>query len=172
MPRRWVINASPIIVLSRIGHESLLFRLASEIVIPQGVADEILAGPRDDRAYQLVSVGRFTIVQPPEILRALSAWDLGAGETEVLAAALARPGWSAVIDDRAARKCAVSFGIPSLGTLGIVILAKQHQLIPSASDVLRELLVNGFRLNESLISDAIRRTVGEEWRSNEEGEER
>lgn len=172
MPRRWVVNASPIIVLARLGHEDFLFQLASEVAIPQGVADEILAGPRDDRAYQLVRAGRFTVIQSPTIQPVLSAWDLGAGETEVLAAALARPGWSAVIDDRAARKCAVSFGIPSLGTLGIVILAKQHQLIPSASDVLRELLVNGFRLNESLISDALRRTVGEEWRSNEEGEER
>lgn len=164
MPRRWVVNASPIIVLSRIGHESLLFRLATEVVIPQAVADEILSGPAADHAYQLVSAGRFTIIQPPGILPALSAWDLGAGETEVIATALARPGWSAVIDDRSARKCAVSFGVASLGTLAIIILAKQNNLIPTASDPLRELLAGGFRLDERLIADALRRTVGEEWR--------
>lgn len=95
----------------------------------------------------------------------LSAWDLGAGETAVLAQALARPGWSAVIDDKAARKCAISFGIPTLGTLAVVLLAKQHRLIPSASQVLRALVADGFRINERLITDALQRTVSEEWKS-------
>ena len=69
----------------------------------------------------------------PEIL----AWDLGKGETAVLSYALTNPGWTAIIDDRAARKCAMSFSIPIKGTLAVVILAKKHGLVDSAADVLR-----------------------------------
>jgi predicted nucleic acid-binding protein len=48
------------------------------------------------------------------------AWDLGAGETAVLSYALANSGWTAVVDDNAARKCARSFAISAKGTLAVV----------------------------------------------------
>jgi predicted nucleic acid-binding protein len=44
----WVLNASPLIVLARIGRENLLPALADQIVIPQAVAAEIQAGPVQD----------------------------------------------------------------------------------------------------------------------------
>jgi predicted nucleic acid-binding protein len=37
MAERWVLNASPLIVLSKINHHHLLFQLADEIVIPAAV---------------------------------------------------------------------------------------------------------------------------------------
>lgn len=36
------------------------------------------------------------------------------------------------LDDRAARKCAVVEGIPTRGTLGVLLAAKVRGLIPSA----------------------------------------
>jgi len=48
MPRKWVVNASPLIVLSKINHLFLLQHLAGEIVVPAGVAKEIAQGPVDD----------------------------------------------------------------------------------------------------------------------------
>lgn len=66
----------------------------------------------------------------------LAAWDLGAGETAVLSYALANPGWVAILDDGAARKCAVTFGIAVRGSLAVVILAKKRGLIPQAKQVL------------------------------------
>jgi predicted nucleic acid-binding protein len=38
---RWVINASPLICLGKIDHLDWLHELATEIVIPRGVAAEI-----------------------------------------------------------------------------------------------------------------------------------
>jgi predicted nucleic acid-binding protein len=67
------------------------------------------------------------------------------------------------IDDKAARKCARSFSIRVKGTLGVIILARQRGLIPSAADLLRELRRNGFRLDDRLIRETLRRTVGEAW---------
>jgi len=45
MPKKWVVNASPLIVLARINHLLLLQHLAEEIVVPAGVAKEIARGP-------------------------------------------------------------------------------------------------------------------------------
>lgn len=41
MVERWVINASPLIVLARIGQEQLFFGLATELAVPRAVAEEI-----------------------------------------------------------------------------------------------------------------------------------
>ena len=48
MSNRWIANASPIIVLARLGEADLLLRLPSELVIPAAVAAEVTAGPADD----------------------------------------------------------------------------------------------------------------------------
>jgi predicted nucleic acid-binding protein len=162
--KRWVINASPLIVLCSIQYEHLLFRLADEIVVPRAVANEIAQGPSEDKARQLLSASHFQVVNTPTAPVELLTWDLGAGETAVLAHAIANPEWTAILDDGAARRCAKSFSVPVKGTLGIVILARQRGLISSASSVLRQLLNIGFRLDDRVISEALQRTVGEEWR--------
>jgi predicted nucleic acid-binding protein len=160
---QWIINASPLIVLSRIGQEELFFQLADTIGVPQAVAAEIAAGPAGDRARYLLESGRFPVIATPIPPTELIAWDLGAGETAVMAFALANPGWTAVLDDGLARKCARSFSIPLKGTLGVVLLAKQRGLIPSAAEVLRELQAGGFRLDNRLVREALQHTVGETW---------
>jgi predicted nucleic acid-binding protein len=37
---RWVLNASPLIVLARIGQEDLLLKLSDETVVPDPVVKE------------------------------------------------------------------------------------------------------------------------------------
>jgi predicted nucleic acid-binding protein len=41
---RWVVNASPIILLAKAGQISLLLQLAGEVVVPASVARKIQAG--------------------------------------------------------------------------------------------------------------------------------
>ena len=50
MPKRWVINASPIISLCSINKASFLIELCDELLIPRGVAEEIGRGTKDDPA--------------------------------------------------------------------------------------------------------------------------
>jgi len=47
---RWVVNASPLIALSKINHQHLLLKLADEIAVPEAVLAEVNAGPADDPA--------------------------------------------------------------------------------------------------------------------------
>ncbi|MBI5303454.1 MAG: DUF3368 domain-containing protein [Chloroflexi bacterium] len=162
MAERWVINASPLIVLARIGRDDLLFALADHVAVPRVVAQEIQAGPKD-AAQQALTGGRFVIVDTPPPSTEILAWDLGAGETAVLAFASAEPGWTAILDDEAARKCARSLSLNVKGTLGIILLAKQKGLIASAAHELRALQAIGFRIDDQTARDALQRAVGETW---------
>ena len=162
LAEKWVINASPVIALSRVGQVELLGRLPERVVIPQAVARELRNAPEDDPARRMVESDQFKIVRaspPPEIL----AWDLGNGETGVLSYALAHPGWVAILDDGAARRCARSLSLAYMGTLSVVILARQQGLIESAAKVLHDLRANGFHLDDAIIREALRRTVKETW---------
>ena len=46
----WVVNASPLISLAKIGRLDLLSAAEREVLIPAAVAKEILAGPAGDPA--------------------------------------------------------------------------------------------------------------------------
>jgi len=48
VPERWVLNASPLIVLAHVGREDLFLALAEQVAVPRAVASEIVAGPNDD----------------------------------------------------------------------------------------------------------------------------
>jgi predicted nucleic acid-binding protein len=163
MTERWILNASPLIALAAVGQGALFSALASTVVVPHAVAEEVLAGPVEDRARQDLEAGRFTVITTPAPPAELLAWDLGAGETAVLSLAMAEPDSTAVLDDAAARRCARSFGIRLRGTLGVVILARQREVIPSAATVLHALRANGFRLDDRTAREALARTTGEAW---------
>jgi len=84
MPKKWVVNASPLIVLGRINHLFLLQHLAEEIVVPVGVAKEIARGPEDDPARQwLQAQGRELVREVQVVPPVIIAWNLGLGESEV-----------------------------------------------------------------------------------------
>jgi predicted nucleic acid-binding protein len=159
---RWVINASPLICLAKAGNSDLLLKLPDEIIIPHAVVEEIRAGQMGDPAQLVLATGKFPVVDIPALPEIL-AWDLGKGETEVLSFALTNPGWTAIVDDLAARKCARTFSLTFKGTLAVVILAKKRRLVSSAVDVMRSLQSAGLRLDDEVIRAALQQTVGEDW---------
>ncbi|WP_200239635.1 hypothetical protein [Lamprobacter modestohalophilus] len=55
MPKRVVVNASPMIALLGIGQEQLLCGLFDRVLLPQAVRDEIEAGQaKDDNVARLI----------------------------------------------------------------------------------------------------------------------
>lgn len=135
MSERWVVDASPLIVLGTIGRLDLLAALAEDVVVPEIVVQEVLRV--EDEASRALAEGslRTEGVEPDDLVM---RWGLGAGETAVLSFAK-RHGYVALIDDLAARRCASVVGIPARGTLGVVLLAKQRGIIPSAARLLVQL---------------------------------
>ena len=83
----------------------------------------------------------------PEVV----AWNLGAGETAVLSFAQHNRDYTALLDDRTARRCAEVLGIPLLGTAGVVVLAKRRGLIVSVESDLCRLRVAGLWLSDQLL---------------------
>jgi predicted nucleic acid-binding protein len=156
-----VVNASPLIFLSRAGLLDLLQLISSEIVVPEIVATEIeIRGKSDPTAQGIANTPWLVVTQTPPVPTQIQSWGLGPGESSVLAWAHAHPGSEAIIDDLAARRCAAAFNIPVRGTLGLVLIAKQRGRIPSARRVLEQLRQGGMYLSDHVMDEALAR-VGE-----------
>jgi predicted nucleic acid-binding protein len=93
------------------------------------------------------------IIIPPSV----TSWDLGEGESSVLAFALKSPDYWAVIDDREARRCATSLGCHHTGTVGVIVLAKKRGNITSVRDSLMKLQNASLWLSETFIAEVCRR---------------
>jgi predicted nucleic acid-binding protein len=149
---RWVVNASPLISLGRIGRLDLLSALAVEIVVPDAVAAEVRRV--DDTASATLNTPAFGI-EKVDLHPLVGPWGLGAGEAAVLSFAKDSGSHVAVLDDLVARRCASALRIPSRGTLGIVLLAKSRGIISSAAAVLTDLQVAGLYVSPSLVAHAL-----------------
>ena len=156
MPEPPVINASPIIHLSRAGHVELLNQLWSRIIVPSTVADEVRAKSRDDVAAQALDhLSCFEIGPAVPIPPLIASWDLGRGESAVLAWAVSHAGSLAIIDDRQGRRCALSLGLPLIGTLAVVLIAKGKGLVPAARPVVEELIAHGMYLSTQVVQEVL-----------------
>lgn len=159
----FIVNASPLICWVKAGYLHLLEDLGGTLLIPAAVADEIRAGPPDDPARKARGEG-FGHVEPETVASTeLTEWGLGASETAVIALALSRPGATAILDDAAARTCARAHDVPLMGTLAVVLRARQGEVIPSAATVLHALRAAGLHLDDAVIAAALEESVGEDW---------
>lgn len=156
-----MVNASPLIFLTRGGHLDLLHCFSARVVVPQPVAEEVRAkGPEDPTARLLDSTPWLTVAPAPAVPDLILQWGLGPGESSVLALAFSLPGHEAIIDDLAARRCAALLGVPVRGTLGIVLAAKRRGLLAEARPVMEDLIRGGMYLSRRVLERALRR-VGE-----------
>lgn len=120
-----VIDASPLIHLSRARQLDLLKTLGPAVAIPATVLAEIRAKESDETAQAVEHHAWLTPVPDPQIPPQITSLELGAGESAVLAWALSHPGSMAILDDFEGRRCAQALQIPVIGTLGIVLSAKR-----------------------------------------------
>ncbi|MBD0386323.1 MAG: DUF3368 domain-containing protein [Nostoc sp. C3-bin3] len=151
-----VINASPLIFLSRGGLVDLLQLLGEQILVPSAVALEIQQrGAEDPTVVILTQTNWLIVVETQPIPEIIQSWDLGKGESSVLTWAYTHPGTEAIVDDLAARRCAAVLGIPVRGTLGLVLTAKQRGKIPAARPILENLRYLGMYLSDRVINQAL-----------------
>jgi len=153
-----IVNASPLIFLGNAGRLDLLLAAgASQIIVPQAVFDEVTAAQRDDRAARTIKEAQWIeraapIDPPPSILE----WDLGPGESSVIATALATPQARPVLDDLLARRCALALGLNVIGTLGLAVAAFRRGEVDDLRQLITELRAAGMWLSEEVINRALR----------------
>lgn len=155
MTLRWVVNASPVIILARIGRAQLLESLPATLVIPDRVAAEIERGPEASLSRLWLSRRPQLILDSgesdPEVLRD----ELGPGESAVLTWARRNAEFEALLDDAAARRTATRLGLRVRGTLGVLVLAKRAGLIDSVRAALDQSVQVGLRTHPNLYRAAL-----------------
>jgi uncharacterized protein len=145
----YVANSSPFIVFERVGKSSLLRDLLHQVFIPSAVRREVFGN--DPLPTWILEQA---LEQPlaSEILRA----HLGSGEREAIALALEKPGAWLVVDDLAARRLAQSLGIPLIGSLGIILRAKELGKISAVKPILVAMQSDDFRIADQLYADLLK----------------
>jgi predicted nucleic acid-binding protein len=153
----WIFNASPLILLGKIEQLHLIEVLSPNFRIPKPVVAEIGAGPPNDRTITWLTQPSIAghIVEAPPTPPFLAQWDLGAGETAVLSLALTDNESAVVLDDLAARKFAQTFDLPLLGTLGLLIRAKNVGLVGRIAPHIQSLEAAGANLSIAVIKRAL-----------------
>ena len=154
-----VSDTSALINLCRVSAEGLLLELFREVWIPPRVADEFthLAATRP----------RFQGLTIPDWVRHSAAIqisaevqacpDLNSGEAEALSLALAMEADSVLIDEAAGRLAALRLGIPFIGIAGILLRAKDHDLIAAVQPWLGRLRIEaGFFLKPQFEAEVLR----------------
>jgi len=157
MSRHWVVDASPIILLAKPGHLDLLPASADELLIPEAVAEEIRQGPSDDPARAWLDAEGEQFVEPTgPVQETVAAWDLGQGESRVLSLGVRRDGWTAVVDDGAARRCGKGLDVPTLGTLGVLVVAKREGVLEAVRPATRTLRQAGLHVSDAVVEQVLR----------------
>ena len=142
-----ICDTSPLQYLHQIKHLDVLPSLATRVLVPPAVVDELQEGMR--LGLDLPDVNTLDWV---EVLRPAGAsalplvTDLGPGESEALALALEYREAVIVLDDRVARNVARTLGLKMTGTLGLLLDAKRARRIERVTPLLNELESLGFRL--------------------------
>jgi predicted nucleic acid-binding protein len=147
-----ICDASPLIVLAKADLLELLPNQFSEIVVPQAVVEEILAGPFDDPMRRLISKIEWlkhVRIDPP--LSPIGSWQLGRGESEVIEYARLQRHCAVLMDDRAARRAAFAIGIKAYGTLSIIAKAAKQGNVESFHKSVEALKAAGLYLKGNVI---------------------
>lgn len=158
----WVVNTSPLIFLGHLGRLGLLQYAGRNIYIPLAVAEEVAEKP--DAAALAVQIACGTWIQVRDVSDQtavnLVRSALHKGEAEAIVLATELQAERLVMDDHDARRFADRCGLNTVGTLGILLAAKQRGDIVSLRSEIDRLLAMGFRVNPQLVT-AVLQQAGE-----------
>ena len=149
-----VVDASPVIGLSKIGRFSLLQQVFGKIAVTREVRDELLRGEGRPGGVELTTAIEDGWVEVVDADANPDFSKLGAGEATTLAYAN-RVGALAVLDDDAGRMHAQAHGLRVLGTVGVLILAKRKGIVEAIGPLLDELRKHKFYLSKPVIDIAL-----------------
>ena len=146
-----VSNSSPLIALAKIG----ILDVLSGVVIPKAVFDEIT---KTEKEYvkELYEWGKNNIIEVKS-RKAVEYLELiidgGEAETIVLAEELNVD--AVLIDDLKARKIAKFRGLNVIGTIGVLLNAKDKGIIREIKPLLEELMKKKIRISKELYDHAL-----------------
>jgi predicted nucleic acid-binding protein len=153
-----VCDTTVLLYLGRINHTPLLPELFKSVFVPQTVMLELDAGRLlrpdtiDPRNLDWITLVEVTSSE----INALPPNHLGRGERAVIAYAHTHIGCIAGLDDLQARIFAEELGLTVIGIIGVLVKAKQAQVIHSIRELLQNLQQQGFHLSSEVCQEALR----------------
>ncbi len=159
----FVFNASPLIVLAKAGLLERVLELPQCVLIPHSVALEVsnCRDPHDPARLWLQRAETAAYLHDsPQVSDFVSAWGLGKGESSVISLAETLPIATPVLDDLAARRCAMALRLPVTGTLGLLLMAKKAGCLEKVAPALDAVVDAGLFISDRHIQ-AIRDKAGE-----------
>lgn len=147
-----VSHTSPIISLAAGDLLHLLERLYGEVLVPVAVSEEYEAGRRGEEAplEDLSWIIVVSIDPDPVLPKALDP-----GEPTAIALALRTDARALLLDERIGRRAAAQLGLPIVGTVGVLLRAKQVGAIATIRPALDDMISKGVRISPSLRSTAL-----------------
>jgi predicted nucleic acid-binding protein len=154
-----ISNASPIINLAIIGRLGLLKKFWGRIFIPEAVWKEVVIDGEDKDEVVEIKKADWIVVEKvkDQNLTLLLMQNLDKGESETIALAIEKNADIILLDETDAREAADIYKIEKTGVLGILLLAKLKNEIPSLKQEIEKLKIKAnFRLKDSLIQSVLK----------------
>lgn len=147
-----VSNSTPLILLDKINHLYLLKELYQKIYVPQAVFNEVSNVKYTNNIFKDNDFIEVKSIQTKPLLYPTA---LHSGEIEVFTLAKEINASLCILDDLLARNYAVHLGLKVTGSIGILLLAKDLQLIPNVKPLIERLIDHGFRIGQNLYKDIL-----------------
>lgn len=151
-----VADTTPLIVLGNSGYLFLLKALFERIYIPKAVFNEVVV-KMDKAAKEIINSEDWVSVCKlnNEISNYKFNVTLDSGEKEAIALALDLKADLILLDETKARKEAKYQNLTAIGTLGIIVLAKNRGIIKEVKPILDILKENGMFLSNEIIEKVL-----------------
>jgi predicted nucleic acid-binding protein len=133
-----VSDSSVIIHLSGIAQFHLLRQLYGSLLVPPAVWEEVVVQgqgrPGEQELTHAVADGWVTVAKPlAKVPLPAGGATLHPGETEAILLSASHSGSLLLMDEAAGRAIASSLGIPVMGIVGVLVVAKRQDTYPCSS---------------------------------------
>ena len=151
-----IADAGPLIAFARLGQLALLAQVFEQVWVTEEVLTECTCRSDYAEAKPILEAAQNQVIHrctapPSHFELALHVDD---GEASAIAAA-AEWGFGVLMDDKAGRRMAKNFCVPCIGTVGVLVLAKQKHLLPSVKPLLDQLTPSAYFLGDHLMASAL-----------------
>ena len=152
-----VVNSTPLISLSIINQLDLLRLIFDYVYIPVAVHNEvIIKGEGKNGHTELLSADWIQVIniKNTSMKQAMLA-RLDEGEAEVIALANELKIERVCIDEIAGRRYACFMGLDTIGTLGILLIAKKRGFVDEVKPLMDKLIDNHIYIDKRLYQDIL-----------------
>jgi predicted nucleic acid-binding protein len=150
-----ISKSTPLIAFAQIGKLKLLEGIVGRVLVPEAVWEEVTGsseriGAEPIRDASWVEMRAVAMVASDLLLL------LDRGEAEVIALAEQLGAEEVLLDERAARAVALARGLNVIGSVGLLIRAKQRGLIEAVRPFLDQMQAQGMRYSRRFIEEVLR----------------